>query len=117
MRSAGPRVATASRQVLRQLLMAVLLAGGIAARGDTLIDLENARTGTESWQPTRPARNHEIEGYASKTSIDRGEQIELFVHTTEPAYTLEVYRMGWYGGAGRGASPARSSSREPYNRC
>ena len=45
--------------------------------------------------------NHEIEGYgASASSVNRGDSIRLFVNTTNPSYTLEVFRMGWYGGAG-----------------
>jgi hypothetical protein len=46
------------------------------------------------------ALSHEIEGYASHTSVNRGEQIDLFVNTSDPSYTIDVYRMGWYGGAG-----------------
>jgi PKD repeat protein len=44
--------------------------------------------------------NREIEGYASLTSVNRGGQITLFVNTAETAYTIEVFRMGWYGGVG-----------------
>ena len=43
---------------------------------------------------------HEIEGYASATSINRGETIRFFISTGDPAYTIDIYRMGWYGGAG-----------------
>jgi len=46
------------------------------------------------------AANHEIEGYASETSINRGESISLFVNTTDPSYTMTIYRIGWYGGLG-----------------
>jgi hypothetical protein len=61
---------------------------------------ENTRAGTSSWQLDNPALAHEIEGYASHTSVNRGDSIDLFVHTTSPAYTIEVFRLGWYGGAG-----------------
>jgi hypothetical protein len=61
---------------------------------------ENALPGTNEWQITRPETNHEIEGYASLTSVARGGQISLFVNSTDPSYTLEVFRMGWYGGLG-----------------
>ena len=61
---------------------------------------ENTKRGTSAWQLVNPATNHEIEGYASLTSVNRGGQISLFVSTTDPLYTIEVYRMGWYGGAG-----------------
>ncbi|SNS96268.1 hypothetical protein SAMN06265795_11088 [Noviherbaspirillum humi] len=62
------------------------------------------------------ASQHEIEGYASATSINRGESINLYVNTVDPSYTITIYRMGWYGGAGgrRVAGPiTRSGSRQP----
>jgi hypothetical protein len=46
------------------------------------------------------AGNHEIEGYASATSVNRGETINLYVNTADSSYTISVYRMGWYGGKG-----------------
>jgi hypothetical protein len=32
--------------------------------------------------------------------VNRGDTIKLFVNTKEPSYTIEIFRMGWYGGAG-----------------
>ncbi|HEX2055734.1 MAG TPA: N,N-dimethylformamidase beta subunit family domain-containing protein, partial [Nitrospiraceae bacterium] len=64
------------------------------------VQRENSRPGMWDWRLSKPAMNREIEGYASRTSINRGEPISLFVHTIEPSYRIEVYRMGWYGGAG-----------------
>ena len=42
----------------------------------------------------------EIEGYASATSVNRGDSLDLFVNTNSPSYTLEVFRTGWYQGIG-----------------
>jgi hypothetical protein len=64
------------------------------------IQVENAKVGTTAWQIQNPALNGEIEGYASSTSVNRGGSISLFVSTTSATYTIEVYRLGWYGGAG-----------------
>jgi hypothetical protein len=61
---------------------------------------ENRRPGTAAWRLTRPALRREIEGYASATSVNRGAPILLYVNTDAPVYTLEVFRMGWYGGDG-----------------
>ena len=61
---------------------------------------ENQKLGTRNWQLTRPATKREIEGYASATSINCGERIDLYVNTESPNFTLEVFRMGWYGGLG-----------------
>jgi len=62
--------------------------------------VENLKQGTKDWKLTNPATNQEIEGYASLTSVNRGGEIKLFVNTKEPNYTIEIFRMGWYGGAG-----------------
>lgn len=64
------------------------------------IIIENQKIGTTAWQLTNPATKREIEGYASLTSVNRGDTIKLFVNTKEPNYTIEIFRMGWYGGAG-----------------
>lgn len=60
---------------------------------------ENARPGQSDWILTDPA-DHEVEGYASATSIQRGEPLRLYIHSLDPAVALAIYRMGWYGGAG-----------------
>jgi hypothetical protein len=65
------------------------------------IQLENAKTGTTAWQVTNPATTAgQIEGYASAASVARGGQISFFVNTTDPSYTLQVFRTGWYNGTG-----------------
>jgi len=67
---------------------------------DNLVVRENRRPGTRDWQLEHPAAAREIEGFASATSVARGGEIQLFVNTTAPHYTLEVFRMGWYRGLG-----------------
>jgi len=64
------------------------------------IQVENAKAGTADWQLTNPATDHEIEGFASQTSVDRGEAINFFVNTADPTFTLEIFRLGWYNGLG-----------------
>ena len=61
---------------------------------------ENQLVGTTGWKLTEPATNREIEGYASATSVNHGDRIRLYVNTKAPSYTIEVFRMGWYGGLG-----------------
>jgi hypothetical protein len=62
--------------------------------------IENQRAGSVDWEITQPAIDREIEGYASRTSVDAGETIDLFVNTAAPRYTIDVFRMGWYSGLG-----------------
>jgi hypothetical protein len=72
----------------------------IAASASNPIQLENLKAGTTEWQLTNPAQAREIEGYASLTSVNRGGQISLFVNTASASFTIEIFRIGWYGSLG-----------------
>ena len=63
-------------------------------------EMEGASSATAALQLTDPATDGEIEGYASAVSLNRGEDIKLYVSTKEPNYNIEVLRIGWYGGLG-----------------
>jgi hypothetical protein len=82
--------------------------GSAATRQPNLVRRENKFAGTRDWMLTKtridPATKYRcpwIEGYCSKTSLRAGEEIQFFV-STNPAssFTLDIYRMGYYGGAG-----------------
>lgn len=95
----------ASRQVLWSLLVVLeAFSPALATGHSTLplnpVQLENRKPGTSAWVLAKPARNHEIEGYASATSVNRGETLRFYVNTLAPTYRLTIYRMGWYGGLG-----------------
>lgn len=64
------------------------------------IQIENAKNGTTDWELTNPAINREIEGYASLTSINKGQQIDFFVNTAAAEFSATTFRMGWYNGKG-----------------
>ncbi len=77
---------------------------------------ENTLPGTTTWRLTDPAIQKEIEGYASLTSVNVGKEIRLFVNTRDASYTIEIFRMGWYGGAGARQvmdAVTRSGTRQP----
>lgn len=69
---------------------------------------ENARPGTPDWRLTKTAvdpatkyRCRTVEGYASRTSVKAGETISFHASTDpESPFRLELFRMGFYGGAG-----------------
>jgi len=66
-----------------------------------VIQRENLRPGTSEWMiGSQGALHDEIEGFASPPSVNRGEDISFYVNTSESSYTLDIFRMGWYGGAG-----------------
>ena len=69
---------------------------------------ENRHSGTNRWViPWSSAHriaddfNRQIKGYASATSVNVGQSINLHV-SMNPAgtFTYDVYRIGWYGGSG-----------------
>src|SRR6266550_211664 len=72
----------------------------INAAAANTIQVENAKLGTSDWVITNYASNHEIEGYASLTGVNRGGQIQFFVNTVDRQFTIEFFRTGWYGGTG-----------------
>ena len=73
-----------------------------------LVRRENEQPGTRDWLLARPRIDSEsryrcpwIEGYCSHRSIRAGENLSLFVSTNpESEFTIEIYRMGYYGGDG-----------------
>lgn len=89
--------------MLLSLCTALLLP--VSAPAENRIEHENARPGTTGWQilPANAAANQEIEGYASRTSINAGEKIQFYVNVRNPTrdrtYGLQIFRMGWYGDA------------------
>ncbi len=74
----------------------------------TRVQAENARSGTRDWMlsktqidPQTKYRSPWMEGYCSQASVKAGDTIAFHVSTNPPSkFTLDIYRMGYYGGAG-----------------
>ena len=67
--------------------------------------LENLLAGDRGWQLTRARTSddstRQVQGYASRTSVDAGESLDFHVSVAgDRAFTIAVYRLGHYGGAG-----------------
>src|SRR6266699_2651837 len=70
----------------------------------TFLDLDKAGTlkgqskvsnkASSTWTDTT------IRGFANTTSINHGDAINFYVGTTHLLYSIQIYRMGWYGGTG-----------------
>jgi hypothetical protein len=58
------------------------------------------RTGGDVSQAAVWTDTQVIKGYASRASINRGQPIDLHVSTSQPSFNIEIYRFGWYNGAG-----------------
>jgi methionine-rich copper-binding protein CopC len=65
------------------------------------IACENTQTGTPSseWQISGSG-SASLQGFATDISVNRGSTIGFKVKTTSTSYHLDIYRMGYYGGAG-----------------
>ncbi|MDX6364999.1 MAG: hypothetical protein QOK30_75 [Nocardioidaceae bacterium] len=70
--------------------------------------------GTSAWKLTKPALDHQIEGYANPVSVRPGGTISVMVSTTAPHFRASAYRIGGYrGGTGRlvwSSKPAKGRS-------
>jgi hypothetical protein len=65
------------------------------------IKVENCFPGTTAWKTPTATRAFDdgIEGYASSSSINAGQSVDLHVRTDwDVPYHIEVYRTGGYGG-------------------
>ena len=77
------------------------------ARSGT-IAAENAKPGTRDWMLTKPRidpttryRCPWVEGYCSHAGIEAGGTIRFHVSTNPVSrFTLDIFRLGWYGGDG-----------------
>jgi hypothetical protein len=61
---------------------------------------ENSRPGSTAWAQVGTAYQSQLEGFADHVSATPGDEVTVYVNTTEKGVHLEIYRMGWYGGAG-----------------
>jgi Domain of unknown function (DUF4082)/Bacterial Ig-like domain (group 1) len=65
--------------------------------------LENQQPGTTAWNLSNPVTTTapEIAGYASATSVNKGGSLPFKITLAQPGqYTINVYRLGYYGGSG-----------------
>jgi hypothetical protein len=73
------------------------------ADGLNVIQRENQLAGSSAWV-TPPAKraSNQIQAYLSATSVRPGRVLTMYVSVSrdKTQYTMDVYRLGWYGGAG-----------------
>lgn len=59
---------------------------------------ENRLPGSPNWQIT--SAQGDIAGFASAPSVNRGQELTLYVNTDAERYDILIYRSGYYGGVG-----------------
>lgn len=83
------------------LFFALFTSQATAALALNPIQKENALQGNTDWDSVNWSYNGEIEGYPSETSVNVKGKIKFYVNSvTDSSYTLTIYRLGWYNGAG-----------------
>src|SRR5882757_780622 len=106
----GPRriVQLLSSRIILSLSLigaSILLVTPARGQSSNPIVVENQQPGTSQWRIPFSAVGSDgvgqIKGYASAASVNKGENITLYV-SVNPAqsYTIDIYRMGWYQGLG-----------------
>jgi hypothetical protein len=55
--------------------------------------------GNADWRITSQGPQNAIEGYTDKVSVLAGDEVGLYASTTAAGFTVNAYRVGWYGGA------------------
>src|SRR5450432_751579 len=71
------------------------------AAGLNPIQVENSKAGTPSWDDfASDLAPDTISGFGSKISVNHGDSLDLYVTTIAPSFTIDVFRTGYYGGAG-----------------
>jgi hypothetical protein len=55
--------------------------------------------GDADWRITSQGSQNAIEGYTDKVSVLAGDEVGLYASTTASGFTVNAYRVGWYGGA------------------
>ncbi|PZS03867.1 MAG: hypothetical protein DLM70_08510 [Chloroflexi bacterium] len=89
--------------ILSLLLPMIFASAAVASPMHTPVNpiqRENARKGSTGWAVTTAASAGSLSGYGSSTSVQAGSSIGFSVSTTAPRFRADIYRLGWYGGAG-----------------
>jgi len=81
----------------RQISRTQCLRPAPSARNATA--LENAKPGTTAWRLVRSrlAGPMDLAGYTDRVSARSGESFRLYVSSTDGAFTVRAFRIGWYG--------------------
>lgn len=77
---------------------------------------ENSRPGTIAWSSVGTSYQSELEGFADRASATAGDEVTLFINTASRTVSAEIYRIGWYGGAGGrhvATTPTERGIRQP----
>jgi hypothetical protein len=72
----------------------------IQAQPNPIVQENNPSNGTGDAWDISGAGDPSIQGFATDISVNSGEPVSFKVKTTASNYTIAIYRLGYYGGAG-----------------
>ena len=77
-------------------------AGDPCAAGGNKIACENSKPGTPQsvWDDFYGSGDDTIQGFATDISVNVGQRIDFKIDTDARAYSIDIYRTGYYGGDG-----------------
>ncbi|WP_131740499.1 DUF4082 domain-containing protein [Actinomadura roseirufa] len=80
---------------------AVTAAAGPCDSGGNPVACENSKAGSPSseWEKISGG-GQTIEGFSTSFSVNVGQQVQFKVNTPARSYSIDIYRMGYYGGNG-----------------
>ncbi|MEU5878044.1 DUF4082 domain-containing protein [Spirillospora sp. NPDC047279] len=118
------------RGAILLLLVFVLVTGGVTAltppaveaaagpcdTGGNPVACENSKPGSPSseWEKASGA-GQTIEGFTTNFSVNVGQQVQFKIRTTASAYSVDIFRMGYYGGDGARKVATVTPSLSPQN--
>ncbi|HLY30154.1 MAG TPA: N,N-dimethylformamidase beta subunit family domain-containing protein, partial [Ktedonobacterales bacterium] len=71
------------------------------AATENAIQIENSYPGDPTWDDFSASLDPTVlSGYSSPISVNHGSTVNFYVTTTSSTVTIDIYRMGWYGGTG-----------------
>ncbi|WP_457187319.1 DUF4082 domain-containing protein [Nocardioides sp. P5_E3] len=72
------------------------------APGGNKIACENSKPGTDPaiWDNVSGAGDDSIQGFSTDISVNVGQRIDFKIDTDASAYTIDIFRTGWYQGLG-----------------
>lgn len=88
------------------------LAAAPCGSGSNPVECENSKTGTPMADWYSPGAWGDIEGFTDQVSYKAGDTIKFRVQSPVQ-YSIEVYRLGWYGGDGARLMPTSPTTLYP----
>jgi Abnormal spindle-like microcephaly-assoc'd, ASPM-SPD-2-Hydin len=87
--------------VIAAFPVTTFLTSTLADAGLNAIQMENNLPGDPSWNDFASSLTpDQLSGYGSKISVNHSDAIDFFVTTTDPSFSIDIYRTGWYHGNG-----------------